>query len=258
MRKALLVISFGTSHKETREATIGAIEKDLMDAFPGRKFYHAYTSRHILKKIYTNEGIEIDDPEEALQRIAAEGITDVLIQPTLMTGGAEYEKLRLEAVKYRDRFETLLFGEPVLAGEEDIYLLAAALEKIFVDIKEEDLLAFMGHGGEALVFNPYVLLDECFRKDGCPNFCVGTAEAEPGFAPVLERVKSRSPKRVILIPLMIAAGAHALKDLTGSEGSWEYRLRKEGYETKAILKGLGEYPEFRNILVQHAKKAVEL
>ncbi|MBQ7565455.1 MAG: sirohydrochlorin cobaltochelatase [Lachnospiraceae bacterium] len=258
MNKALLVISFGTSHKETRETTIGAIEKDLQDAFRDRQFFHAYTSRHILKKLYSNEGIEIDDPEEALQRIAAEGIKNVLIQSTLMTGGAEYEKIRFQALKYRDRFETLLFGEPVLSGEEDIHLLAAALEKIFENTDQEDLIAFMGHGGEALVSNPYVLLDECFRKDGCPNFCVGTAEAGPGFEPVLERVKGRSPRKVILTPLMIAAGEHALKDLTGSGSSWEYRLKREGYETRTILKGLGEYPEFRNILVQHAKRAVEL
>ncbi len=114
----------------------------------------------------------------------------------------------------------------------------------------------MGHGREGADFYPYEKLTEAFRRDGKENFCVGTVEFDPGIAPVLEMVRARRPRHTYLAPLMIVAGDHAINDMAGNDAdSWANRIAALGTEANCVLKGLGEYPEVRELFVRHARAA---
>ena len=257
-KQALLVVSFGTAHWETRKRTIEAIEKDLQAAFPQRRFYRAWTSRRILEKLRANGGPCYDSVPEALERMKRDGAEDVLIQPTFLMPGREFSALEETVTAWEPRFRRLALGTPLLGDKVDIPLLSKAIETIFSDLEPTQMLALMGHGGAELRLPVYTLLDEQFKKDGCPHFCVGTAEHEPGIAPVLRQVQERRPKEVLLAPLLVAAGEHAIHDMAGdSPKSWKSYIEKEGPSVTPILRGIGEYETVRALYVRHAKQAEE-
>ncbi len=254
MSKGLLVVSFGTSVAETRKKTIEAIEGDLAAAFPERKAYRAWTSSIIRRKLRSSGELNVDSVEEALERMKADGITDLLVQPTHMLPGEEYGKV-VNAVRAASGFERLRLGKPLLTGEADIRAVAAVLEDTFSDVGSGELLALMGHGSAEAEENFYLQLTEAFRKDGKPNFIVGTVEEDPGFEPVLRAAKERKPSRIRLLPFMVVAGDHALNDMAGEgEDSWAGMLRKEGFQVECILKGMGEYPKVRAMYVEKARQ----
>lgn len=256
-KQALLAVSFGTAHAETRKRTIEAIENDLQDAFPQRRFYRAWTSRRILEKLRTG-GPCYDTVPEALERMERDGAEDVLIQPTFLMPGREFSALEETVSAWESRFCRVTSGTPLLGEEADIPLLAEAIETIFSDLEPTQMLALMGHGGAELRLPVYTLLDELFKKDGCPHFCVGTVEHEPGIAPVLRQVRERRPKEVFLAPLLVAAGEHAIHDMAGkSPDSWKSRIEQEGPSVTPILRGMGEYEAVRALYVRHAKQAEE-
>lgn len=258
-KEALLVVSFGTSYEETRKKTIEAIEKDLRQAFPQRKFYRAWTSERIRKKLRETQGLAYDNVSEAMERMLQDGITDVLIQPTHMMPGVEYEAAKETICSYRGRFEELRLGAPLLAEEKDLRDLAKAIEDIFAEIKDSEMLALMGHGSPCAMFPVYEGLEECFKQDGFGHFFVGTVECEPGFGAVLRQAQERKPDRVYLTPLLVVAGEHALHDMAGeASDSWKSQLEKEGLETVCIVRGMGEYSGVRDIYVSHALEAKEL
>jgi sirohydrochlorin cobaltochelatase len=256
MKKGLLVVSFGTSCAETRALTIEALERDLAAAYPDRKFFRAWTSGFIRKKLKASEGLSIDSVPEAMERILADGVTDLLVQPTHMMAGEEFASVIEDIRAFKERFSSVSLGEPLLASPEDISLLAKALEQIFSSVGENEMLALMGHGSSAVRENPYEKLNALFEKDGFERFRVGTVEFDPGFAPVLDAAKLRRPKKIYLAPLMVVAGDHALNDMAGDEeDSWSSMLRAEGFEPVSILKGMGEYEAVREMYISHASKA---
>ena len=257
-KKALLAVSFGTSHGETRKRTIEAVEKDLQDAFPQRRFYRAWTSRRILEKLRAGGGPCYDTVPEALARMERDGAEDVLIQPTFLIPGGEFAALEETVIAWRSHFRQVILGAPLLGEEADIPLLAKAIETIYSDLTSSRMLALMGHGGAESRLPVYTRLDEQFKKDGCPNFCVGTAEHAPGIAPALRQVRERRPKEVLLAPLLVAAGEHAIRDMAGdSPKSWKNQIEKEGPSVIPILRGMGEYETVRALYVRHAKQAEE-
>ena len=256
MSKGLLIVSFGTSVPETRKKTIEAIEKDLAAAFPERKAYRAWTSSIIRRKIKSTENLAVDSVEEALERMLSDGITDLLVQPTHMLPGGEYGKVVSALGAAGSRFQRFRLGKPLLTDEADVQAAAAILENAFSDLGDDELLALMGHGSAEAEPNFYLLLTEAFRRDGKPNFCVGTVEEEPGFAPVLAAAKEQKPKCVRLLPFMVVAGEHALNDMAGEEeDSWASMLRKEGFRVECILKGMGEFPQLRAMYIEKARQA---
>ncbi len=256
MKNGLLVVSFGTSCFETRALTIEAIERELSAAFPERRFYRAWTSGFIRKKLKASEGLSIDSVPEAMERMLADGVTDLLIQPTHMMAGEEYASLVSDIEAFKPRFSSLRMGRPLLAEAEDVRALAKALEKIFAEVGAGDMLALMGHGSAFVKDNPYEKLNELFAQDGFAHFRVGTVEFEPGFAPILEAARLRRPGKIYLAPLMVVAGDHALNDMAGSEeDSWSSRLKAEGFEVISVLKGMGEYASVREMYVSHANEA---
>ncbi len=256
MAKGLIVISFGTSFKETREKTIGAIEQDLKEAFPERKFYQAWTSGFIRKKLFERDGEKILSPQEVLEKALSDGVTELVIQPTHLLAGSEFGKI-IEALEPQmSQFASVKVGKPLLESETDIPVFAAKILENFADVKEDEMAVFMGHGSDSIKFPVYERLNEEFVKQGHENFCVGTVEFEPGIEPVLETVRSRKPKKVFLSPLLVVAGDHANNDMAGDEpDSWKNLIANEGTEVECILKGLGEYKSIRDLYVERAKEA---
>ena len=254
--KALLVISFGTTYPDTCKKTIEAIEKDLAAAFPNREFYRAWTSSIIRKKLKERDGLTIFSPTEALDKMLADGVKDVLIQTTHMLAGGEFDKVTNALLSKAGYFEKVKVGRPLMENEDDVRAFVKTLEVISGEPEEGKMSVFMGHGSSETQFPVYELINQLCRESGRADICVGTVEFEPGVEPVLERVKERAPKNVTLAPLLIVAGDHANNDMAGDEeDSWKNLIRKEGPEVTCVIKGLGEYDVVRAMYVDHARNA---
>lgn len=255
-QNALLAVSFGTSHRDTLEKTIAAIETDLAAAFPERTLRRAFTSGMILRKL-EREGTPIDDVPAALERLAAEGYTDVLVQPTHIMNGDEYDKLMDQAAPFRERFARLAFGRPLLTGAEDHLQAVRALMADLPAREPGRAILYMGHGTEHFANSCYALLEYIFHDLGRTDVVIGTVEGYPGFEEAARRIQELGAAKVELRPLMIVAGDHAKNDLAGpEEDSWRSRLEREGYAVTCLLRGLGEIPGIRALFVDHAKEAV--
>lgn len=259
MKKAILAVSFGTSHTDTLEKTIGAIEADLASAFPDRTLFRAFTSGRIVAKLNREEGLSIPTPPQALEALAAAGCEDVLVQSTHVINGEEWEKLRAQAAPYRERFRRLTFGMPLLTGIEDY---RAVTEALLVGLPKPEpgrAIVFMGHGSEHPANAVYATLEYMFHDLGRRDIRVGTVEGYPGFQELSRRLEEAGDvKEVLCYPLMVVAGDHAKNDLAGKgPDSWRSMLEARGYEVRCILEGLGERPEIRAIFTDHARRALE-
>ncbi len=253
--KALLAVSFGTSVAGTRPRTLEAVENALREAFPERSFRRAWTSGMLRRKLRREEGLEIPSAEEALAALEAEGATDVLVQPTHLLPGEEFEKTAEAVRAFAGRFASLTLGAPLLAEEADVAALARVLEAAY-PLPDDELLALMGHGSADMRFPVYELLERQLRRDGYLRGCVGTVEFSPGIETVLERVRREKPRRVHLAPLLLSAGDHAENDMAGDEpDSWKNQIAREGAEPVCHLIGLGEYEAVRALYVRHARLA---
>lgn len=257
MKKALLVVSFGTSYKENRKITIEALESDLRQQFPERKFYHAYTSGIIRKKIEQEEKLTIPSVAEALQQMIADGMEDVLVQPTHVIDGIENHRMKDEVQAAAQHFQNIAIGKVLLADENDYEKAVTALMGTMSEVANEKTALFlMGHGSAHRANDCYQRLDDIFHRMGYQQVFVGTVEALPDLEAVLHRIDGLDYKRIVLQPFMLVAGDHAHNDMSGDdEESWKEKLEKTGYEVVVNLVGLGELKGIRDIYVEHAKKA---
>lgn len=254
--KALLVVSFGTSHSDTREKTLDKIERELAAAFPERRFYRAWTSGRIVKKLWERDGLRIDTVQEALERMARDGINDVLVQPTHLLDGIENHKMRLEIAAFRRRFGAIRIASPLLTAEEDLQCVAEILDREFRALPEDTAVLFMGHGTEHCADAVYADLDSRFRSMG-KDFYMATVEGCPTLEDAMGRLaEKKSVRRVLLTPFMIVAGDHAKNDMAGDTAdSWKNIVARAGYEVTCLARGLGELPEIRALLAEHARHA---
>jgi len=254
--KALLVISFGTSYAQTRERTIGVIERKLAERFPDRDVRRAWTSNFIIKKVAKTEGLAIDTPEEALQKLADAGVTDVIVQPTHLSDGYENRRM-LEIVRtFADRFERIAVGRPLLDTEEDRERVAKIMRTL---CRDDEALLLMGHGSEKHPVPVYEQLQDSLADAGADNVFVGTVEGTPAFKEAKALLDQSGYRKVTLAPLMIVAGDHAVNDLAGdAPDSWQKQLEAVGYTTEVILAGLGEYEEIQDMFAEHAEHAEKI
>lgn len=257
VKKAILAVSFGTSHSDTRKVTIDAIEEDLKASFKDRRLYRAWTSKMILARLEKRDGIHYDNVKEAMEHMLKDGITEVLVQPTHVMNGVENDLMKEDVLTYANQFQSVVFGTPLLTTEEDNELVVKAIAKAFPAVGDkETALVLMGHGTEHYANAVYAALDYRFKDMEHENVIVGTVEGYPGIAQVEKQLEKYAPKKVVLAPLMIVAGDHAKNDMAGDEpDSWKTIISQKGYEVEAILKGLGEYESIRHIFVEHAKAA---
>ena len=258
--KEILVVSFGTSYSNSRHVTIGAIEDAIREAYPDYQVRRAFTSQIIIDKLKKEENIEIDNVKQALDRAVANGVKTLIVQPTHLMNGLEYNDLKKELDKYKDKFDKIALGEPLLTSDEDFKQVIAAITN---DTKEyldgETAICFMGHGTEADSNKVYATLQEKLKAAGYNDYFVGTVEAKPSVDDLIAQVKeSGKYKRVILQPLMVVAGDHANNDMAGNEeDSWATKFKAAGFEVKPVLKGLGQNYDIQKIYLEHVKAAID-
>lgn len=246
------MVSFGTSHEDTREKTIGAIERDIAAAFPDCAIYRAWTSKMILEKLKREQNLHFYNVKEAMEQMRADGIQDVYIQPTHVINGIENDLMKEDALAYREDFASIAFGDPLLTTEADNRAVIEAVYEEFSHLGNEDVLVLMGHGTTHFANSVYAALDYQFKDMGHKNFFLGTVEAYPSMESLLRMVKEYGPERVVLAPFMIVAGDHAKHDMAGDDPeSWYNQFRQAGFEVDCVLKGLGEYPGIRRLFLKH-------
>ena len=249
----IMVVSFGTSFNDSRVKTIGGIESAIAKAFPNYEVRRAFTSQIIIDKLAERDNVDIDNVTEALDRAVADGVKNLVVQPTHLMNGYEYTDLKEELEKYSDQFDSIKLGEPLLTSDSDFEAVIKAITEDMKDYDDgETAIAFMGHGTEADSNGVYAKLQEKITAAGYKNFVIGTVEAEPSIDDVIAFAKAGSYKRVVLHPLMVVAGDHANNDMAGDEDdSWKSLLEKEGFEVVPVLEGLGQNEAIQQIYVQH-------
>ena len=257
--KELLVVSFGTSFNDSRRLTIGAVEGALEKAFPEYSVRRGFTSQIIIDHVAKRDGEIIDNMQEALDRAVNNGVKTLVVQPTHLMNGLEYEEMSDAIAQYSDAFEQVSIGQPLLTSDEDFQAVAKAITEATADYDDgETAIVFMGHGTEAESNGVYAKMQQVLTDGGYAHYYVGTVEATPSVEDVLAAVKQGSYKRVVLRPLMVVAGDHANNDMAGDEdGSWKTTFEKAGYEVVCEVEGLGALEAVQQLYVEHAQAAVD-
>ena len=255
----LLVVSFGTSFNDSRRLTIGAVEDALEKALPDYAVRRGFTANIVIDHVNKRDGVLIDDVDAAMKRAVDNKVKNLVVQPTHLMSGIEYDELVNKIGNYADAFDKVTISDPLLTSDDDF----KRVEEAIVDwTKEYDdgetAICFMGHGTEHESNGVYQKMQELLTKDGHDNYFIGTVEATPSVDDVLALVKKGNYKRVVLEPLMVVAGDHANNDMAGDEeDSWKSIFEKNGYKVECVLRGLGENEAIRQIYVDHAKAAIE-
>ncbi|WP_295073113.1 sirohydrochlorin cobaltochelatase [Ruminococcus sp.] len=255
----LLVISFGTSFNDSRRLTIGAIENALEKAFPDYSVRRGFTANIVIDHVNKRDGILIDDIDAALKRAVDNKVKTLVVQPTHLMNGLEYEEVTGKIAEYSDAFDKVVIGEPLLTSDDDFAKVEKAITEWTKEYDDgETAICFMGHGTEAESNAVYQKMQDLLTADGFKNYYVGTVEATPSVEDVLAKVKEGNYKKVVLEPLMVVAGDHANNDMAGDEeDSWKSIFLAEGYDVECVLRGLGENEDIQKIYVEHAQKAID-
>lgn len=257
MKKAVLVVSFGTSYEETRKKTIEACENKIKVSLKDYDFYRAYTSNMIIRKIKKRDNIIIENPIEALDRLRKEGYEEVIVQTLHIICGEEFNKLKCQVEGYQSKFKNIILGRPLLTYIEDYKEVASAIGHQLPKMDNNEAVVFMGHGTYHESHSAYPALEYVLRDHGI-NAYVGTVEGYPEIEHVIKRLKEDNIQIVNLMPFMLVAGDHAINDMAGEEeDSWKNIFESHDFKVKVHLKGLGENPYIQDKFVSHATDCIK-
>ena len=278
--KELLVVSFGTSFNDSRAQDIGGIEKALQAAYPDWSVRRAFTAQIIINHVQARDGEKIDNMDQALQRAVDNGVKHLVIQPTHLMHGAEYDELCAAAESYKDKIESIEIAEPLLGevgkdGSEtnaDKKAVAEALtaeavkaagyESLEDAAKDSTAFVFMGHGTSHAAAVTYTQMQTQMEELAYGNVYIGTVEGKPAETAceaVIERIKEAGYTKVVLRPLMVVAGDHANNDMAGDDDdSWKSQfLASRAFDTVTCqIGGLGGIPAIEQIYVEHTAAVI--
>ncbi|MDD6633362.1 MAG: sirohydrochlorin cobaltochelatase [Agathobacter sp.] len=276
----ILVVSFGTSFNDSRVADIKGIEDAIQEAFPDWSVRRAFTAQIIINHVQARDGEKIDNVDQALQRAVDNGVKNLIVQPTHLMHGAEYDELMKAVEEYKDNFETVKVAEPLLgevgtdaavinADKKAVAetLTAEAVKTAGYDSLEaakEDGVAFvfMGHGTAHVAKVSYSQMQAQMEDLGYDNVFIGTVEGEPedtACEAVIDKVAEAGYTKVILRPLMVVAGDHANNDMAGDDDdSWKSMFNASGKfdSVDTQIAGLGSIADIEKIYVQHTTDAI--
>ena len=275
----LLVVSFGTSFNDSRVADIKGIEDALQAAYPDWSVRRAFTAQIIINHIQARDGEKIDNMTQALDRAVANGVKNLVVQPTHLMHGAEYDEMCEAIEAYKDQFESVSIAEPMLgevgsdatvinADKEAVAkaITAAAVSEAGFESLEAakdagTAFVFMGHGTAHVAKVTYSQMQTQMQNLGYENVFIGTVEGEPeetACEAVIEAVKAAGYTNVILRPLMVVAGDHANNDMAGAEDdSWKTMFEAAGFTVDCQIHGLGEIADVQALYVAHTKAAID-
>lgn len=277
----LLVVSFGTSFNGSRAADIKGIEDALQAAYPDWSVRRAFTAQIIINHVQARDGEKIDNMQQALDRAVANGVKNLVVQPTHLMHGAEYDEMCEAIDQYKDKFESVAIAEPLL-GEvgsdatvinQDKEAVAAAItaeavktagyEDAAAAAADGTAFVFMGHGTSHTAKVSYSQMQTTMQTLGYDNVFIGTVEGEPedtACEAVIEKVKEAGYTKVVLRPLMVVAGDHANNDMAGAdEDSWLSQFNAAGCfdSVDTQIAGLGEIADVQQLYVAHTKAAID-
>lgn len=256
MKEALLTVSFGTAVEQARQADICAVERAAAQALPNLPAFQAYTSPTI-RRILARRGLDIPGFVPALEQLAQEGVEQVYVLPTHMIPGYEYDDLLEAAEQLRPRFVQLEMAPPLLGDTWGVRTLAEILCGRFPH-QEGQAVVLLGHGTEHPGNLVYPALQGVLNWLGREDILIGTVEGWPQAEDVLEHLDRLGHRRVLLAPLMLVAGTHAVEDMAGPEPeSWKNRLEASGYEVTPVFEGLGRLPQVQGMYVHRLKSLLE-
>ncbi len=275
----LLVVSFGTSFNDSRVADIKGIEDALQEANPDWSVRRAFTAQIIINHIQARDGEKIDNMTQALDRAVANGVKNLVVQPTHLMHGAEYDEMCEAIEAYKDQFESVSIAEPMLgevgsdatvinADKEAVAkaITAAAVSEAGFESLEAakdagTAFVFMGHGTAHVAKVTYSQMQTQMQNLGYENVFIGTVEGEPeetSAEAVIEAVKAAGYTNVVLRPLMVVAGDHANNDMAGSDDdSWKTVFEAAGFTVDCQIHGLGEIADVQALYVAHTKAAID-
>lgn len=277
----LLVVSFGTSYNDSRVEDIKGIEDALKEAYPDWSVRRAFTAQIIINHVQARDGEVIDNMEQALDRAVENGVKNLVVQPTHLMHGAEYDEMAEMLEAYQDKFESVAIAEPMLGevGEDatvinedkeavakavaDAAIADAGYESMDAAAQEGAAFVFLGHGTSHTAKVSYSQMQTQMEELGYKNAFIGTVEGEPedtACEAVIEKVKEAGYKKVILRPLMVVAGDHANNDMAGAEeDSWKSMLEASGNfdSVEAQIAGLGRIDAVKQLYVEHTKAAMD-
>ncbi len=277
----LLVVSFGTSFNDSRAEDIGGIEKALQKAYPDWSVRRAFTAQIIINHVQARDGEKIDNMDQALQRAVDNGVKNLIVQPTHLMHGAEYDELSEAVASYSDKFESVSIAEPLLGevgsaddsvnSDKEAVAKAVTAEAVktagyeSLDAAKEDGTAFvfMGHGTSHTAKISYSQMQNQMNALGYDNVFIGTVEGEPedtACEAVIEKIQKAGYKKVVLRPLMVVAGDHANNDMAGDDDdSWKSQFEASGVfdSIETQIAGLGQIPVIQDLYVSHTHAAME-
>ncbi|NFG61741.1 sirohydrochlorin cobaltochelatase [Clostridium sp. CMCC3677] len=261
MKKAILVVSFGTSHLDALENSIERIENKIKYEFKDYEIFRAFTAHKIIKKLKNVHNIDIATPEEALEDLYKKGFKEVIIQPLHIIPGEEFDYIKGVAKMYKDKFSSLKLGRPIFYYQgiedapQDYTLFINSIETL---LKKNECTILFGHGTPHCCNSVYGCLQSVLVDEGYDNVFVGTVEGYPTFETVLKRVKRKNINNVTLVPLMVVAGDHVKNDMASEEeDSWKSMFLNEGINAEAYIHGLGEIDEFTNLYISRIYDLIE-
>ena len=263
-KDAIVVMSFGTTFKETRQTTIDATVDAIKKAHPGVKVVTAFTSHIIIDRIKKNEGINYPTPEEALDQLKKEGYTRVAMTSLNIIPGMEYAYNTAVYDGYKDNFKKATMGLPIMywRGQEnqrdDIAETVKAFSSQFPKMGKDDAVLIMAHGTPHPANAYYSVIQDRLKAAGYSNAYIYSVEGWPHLDTVMPMLKEKGIKNVTLMPLMMVAGDHANNDMAGQEeDSHKTILEKAGYKVSTYLHGMGENPAVRKLFVERANEAFD-
>lgn len=262
-KKAILVVSFGTTYADARKACIESVEERMRSAFHGYEVRRAFTSRMVVRRLAERDGIIVDNERQALERLLTEGFSEVYVQPLHVVAGEEYEKIRRIVSEYvhSEKFRRLALGRPLLyymgQGEQpDDYL--TAIKALNVTAGAGEAVVLMGHGGFHPVNAAYAALQLKLEDAGKQNVFIYALEGFPSLQRVVGQLRNAGVRKVRLQPFMLVAGSHVRNDMDGEkEDSAKSLLAAAGFDVEVKLNGLGENPAIQDVYVRHIKDAMD-
>ena len=277
----ILVVSFGTSFNDSRAEDIGGVEKALQAAYPDWSVRRAFTAQIIINHVQARDDEKIDNMDQALERAVDNGVKNLVVQPTHLMHGAEYDELTEAVENYKDKFESVKIAEPLLgevgadetAINEDKAAVAEAItaeavktagfDSLDAAKEEGTAFVFMGHGTSHTAKISYSQMQTQMEQLGYENVFIGTVEGEPedtACEAVIEKLKNAGYKKVILRPLMVVAGDHANNDMAGDDDdSWKSQFEASGVfdSIDTQIAGLGEIDAIQQLYVAHTQAAID-
>ena len=277
----ILVVSFGTSFNDSRAEDIGGVEKALQAAYPDWSVRRAFTAQIIINHVQARDDEKIDNMDQALERAVDNGVKNLVVQPTHLMHGAEYDELTEAVENYKDKFESVKIAEPLLgevgadetAINEDKAAVAEAItaeavktagfDSLDAAKEEGTAFVFMGHGTSHTAKISYSQMQTQMKQLGYENVFIGTVEGEPedtACEAVIEKLKNAGYKKVILRPLMVVAGDHANNDMAGDDDdSWKSQFEASGVfdSIDTQIAGLGEIDAIQQLYVAHTQAAID-